>query len=190
MESVPAGLQYNITRVYIPATLTIRDLKLTIRKEVTGGFGDKTKYFTFTLTSVEGMTSGSFDAVIYRSELGTTVSRRVTLGGTNDSFTLKDGDYIEIVGLPKEKEVCITEDNGYYTVAWTLTGGTINSSDGGEIFVTLSDDATLAVTNNYNPLSPSGISFTIAPYVFIGVAGTALAGLLVLGKRRKGEQED
>ena len=170
---------YNIRRVYIPARLTIRDLLLTITKTVTGAFAEMNRPFTFTLTSVEGMTSGSFKATITRAFEGTTVVTSIPVGGT---FWMRHGDTVAIEGLPKGKNIIITEDNGAYDTTWTLGSCPDSPAGGSSMTMILQDDDTLSVVNNLAPVAPTGYKTTIVPYALMLAAGLAL--LLLRGRRK------
>ena len=170
---------YNIRRVYIPARLTIRDLLLTITKTVTGAFAEMNKPFTFTLSSVEGMTSGSFKVTITRAFEGTTTVASISVGGT---FWMRHGDTVAIEGLPKGKNIIITEDNGAYDTTWTLGSCPDSPASGSSMTMILQDDDTLSVVNNLAPVAPTGYKTTIVPYALMLAAGLAL--LLLRGRRK------
>ena len=170
---------YHIYRRYVPAKLKIRDLILTITKSVTGAFGDKTKGFTFTLVSVDGAsTGGPYNISITHVFEGTTTESTISVGGT---FWMRDGDTVEIEGLPKGKTIVFSEDNGYYKTTWQLNNGT--ETNGNTVSVVFEDDSTLAVENRYDPPAPTGYHVDEMPYVWLGLGGLALLVLVSLSTR-------
>lgn len=180
------GGQLNIKRVFEPTKLIIRDLILTIKKTVTGDFGDPTNPFTFTLVSVEGMSSGSFKGTIYHKIENTTRDTTFTIGGT---FWMRDGDVVKIEGLPKGKLVTFQEDSGFYITSWQLDSqaATMGSSK----TVTLTDDAELIVINDCKAPAPTGINSDTKPFGTLFLFGGLFAILsLFLVKRRKRWMED
>lgn len=77
----------------------------TVKKEVTGWFGDKTKQFTFAISSDAGTVTVKKDGVAVTD---------VT------NFTLSDGETVKVSGIPANTIITITEeldDAGYNTTA-------------------------------------------------------------------------
>lgn len=157
-------------------------VKLTITKTVTGTFGDLTKDFTFTMRSIEGDTGSAY-----------TYEKRATNGavtnGTlhvNSTFTLRHGESIEIV-LPKDKNVTISEANENYTTTWKLNDEKATTGSG--TTVTLTADATLAVTNHLNAIGPTNVSLATRPFLWMLLFGLALltgvAGPVYIKKRKE-----
>gem|GEM_PF-3767756 len=179
------GGMLNIKRVYMPAKLIIRDLKLTMEKTISGDFIQRNQPYTFTLVSVEDMATGTFDMTITRVIEGTTTEKTIAIGGT---FWLREGDTAEIVGLPKGKDVVFSESAGNYVTSWTLDGGT--AVTGVQITVNLTDDARLVVDNHYNPPAPTGVRVAVAPFGLMVLMGGLLAGLGLAGRRRRREGGD
>ena len=176
---------YEIRRVYVPARLTIRDLLLTVNKIVTGAFGDQNKPFTFTLTAVEGMASGSFKITITHVFESSTTVTNLSIGG---SFWMRHGDTVAIEGLPKGKNITLTENNGMYIVTWTLASTPGDQLSGNQATIVLQDDDVLVVENYLPPVAPTGYGTATAPYILMLMVGLAL--VLMLMRRRKGGGED
>ena len=146
---------------------------LSISKTVTGAYGDKTKYFTFTvtLTGENGKTYPETFAV----SGGSNTSNPTTIAlGTDTTFQLKDGDTIKIENLPVgvKYEVTETAVTGYTT---TKTG------DSGTI--TTGVDSAAKFTNDKGGSPDTGISLDSLPYVVILVVVLGGAAVLFLRKR-------
>ena len=96
------------------------------------------------------------------------------------------GESIEIE-LPLNKAVVITETNGNYTTTWKLNDETATTGSG--TTVTLTANATLAVTNHLNAIGPTNVSLATRPFLWMLLFGLALlTGVAVsalLARRRK-----
>ena len=153
---------------------------LKISKVVSGGFGDPTQQFTFTLYRVEGEISGAsytFVKTAANSETPGTLST----GGT---FMLAHGENI-VLTVPKNKEITIKEDGQNYTTSWKNGDAPVVSSQTGGIStvtVTLEGDTELTVENHRDPVAPTAYKTIITPYLLLLSAGSAL---FLLGRRRK-----
>jgi len=176
---------YNVKRIFVPATLTIRDLMLTIKKEVTGSFSDNRKAFTFTLTSIDGMSEGTFRGTIYHKIEGTTTEVTFTIGGT---FWMRDGDIVKIEGLPKDRQIVFTEDNDGYTTTWSLNGA--EPAEGSSASVTLTDDSEMVVRNEHLPVAPTGVKTATVPYMWILLLGGLMIAASVFMKLKGRREED
>ncbi len=146
---------------------------LSISKTVKGAYGDKTKYFTFTvtLTGEAGLTYPETFAV----SGGSNTSNPATIAlGTATTFLLKDGDTIKIANLPVGVKYEVTEAavEGYTTT---------KSDDSGTI--TTGVDPTAAFTNEKDGTPDTGISLDSLPYVVILVVVLGGAAVLFLRKR-------
>lgn len=178
----------NIKRVYHPAKLTIRDLKLTMTKTVTGDFSDPKDVFHFKLQSVEGVDSSTtFKGTITHE--GTTSPKTFKIG-QDSTFWLRDGDSVEIEGLPKGKEVTIVENSGFYTPTWVLNDETVTGSDPDEVKVILSGDSTLEVTNNLPAVAPTAVTQRFMPYICMALLALMLLAVMVMGRRRRSWAEE
>ena len=147
-------------------------VELTITKNVTGSLGDRTKEFTFTLT-VEG--AKVTDEYAW-SKNG--VAQDTPLHN-NSTFTLKHGDVVKIM-LPRNKDITIKENNLDYSVSMKLddTAATAGNTKTFQI----SEDATLAVTNDRGVIVPTGVfhSMNIAAYVIMAICLLIMMSILIL----------
>lgn len=170
---------YNIKRVYEPAKLIVRDLMLTITNKVAGGFADTKKAFTFRLEKTSGLQSGSYSATITHVIEGTTSEVNLSAG---DTFWMRDGDTIRIEGLPKDKTIRFSVDNGDYTTAWTLNGG--SEMNGSNAKIELADDSALEVVNILDTVAPTGVTANYIPYMVMLIAALMVLAAYKMKKRQ------
>ena len=149
-------------------TFTNKNIPLTVTKEVTGEFGDRTKAFTFTLS---GLTAGK----VYRMTVaGTQVVRTASADGTI-TFELKHGQ-TALIPLIQTVTYTVTEveADGYVT-SIAKNGGTpeIKSSES----VTLMSATELAFTNYHPPVAPTNVATRAIPFMIILFAGLLLIAI-------------
>ena len=70
------------------------------------------------------------------------------------------------------KEITISEANENYTTTWKLNDETATTGSG--TTVTLTADATLAVTNHLNAIGPTNVSLATRPFLWMLLFGLAL----------------
>ena len=108
-------------------------------------------------------------------------------------------------GLPTDTQLTLTETNGYYTAnaeeIHTGTSNLVQPASGQALTVShsnpatgssaastasfkLSADAEIKFTNNLEAVSPTGVTLTYAPFLFMLLAGIML---LMLVQRKKKE---
>lgn len=190
----------DFTNVYDPKS------NLIISKQVTGAYGDKTKDFTISIvvtlpanytadatkdyyTAPESLTAAY---TVKRTESDHTSHEDITLTKQSDGtykadLILADGETVEIDGLPVGATYTLEETavNNYtptYTYAATdAKGATIAKA----IVGATEDKNTGVVTNDYTPVTPTGILISNLPYILlIGIPVAALVAWLVIrGKR-------
>ena len=94
-----------------------------------------------------------------------------------------DGDTVEIIGLPKNKEVVISESQGYYISNWKLNDGELTHGDSAA--VTLTGDATLTFINRYDPPAPTQIAIKFTPFIIMDIIGLALFALVWTSRKKR-----
>ena len=177
----------------------------TVKKEVTGWFGDKTKQFTFKIESAK-------------------LSNHVTVKRNNEvvdasNFTLGDGETVTVSGIPADTIITVTEtlnDAGYNTTAsgfeqsaqtteertfrykfvWETDGSGENGKfvlkpvdkdgnvTGGEVSST-----TIVVENKKEGEIDNGVLLDTLPYILILVVVVGGGVLLFLRKRKNDDDE-
>ena len=177
----------------------------TVKKEVTGWFGDKTKQFTFKIESAG-------------------LSNHVTVKRNNEvvdasNFTLGDGETVTVSGIPADTIITVTEtlnDAGYNTTAsgfeqsaqtteertfrykfvWETDGSGENGKfvlkpvdkdgnvTGGEVSST-----TIVVQNEKEGEIDNGVLLDTLPYILILVVVVGGGVLLFLRKRKNDDDE-
>ena len=147
-------------------------VELTITKNVTGSLGDRTKEFTFTLT-VEG--AKVTDEYAW-SKNGVAQD---TLLHNNSTFTLKHGDVVKIM-LPRNRDITIQENDSDYSVSMKLDDAA--ATEGNTKTFRISENATLAVTNDRDAVVPTGVfySMNIAAYVIMAICLLIMMSILIL----------
>ena len=149
--------------------------ELTITKTVTGSMGDKTKEFMFTLT-VEG--ANATDEYAWTKN---DVQQAAPLHN-NSTFTLRNGDVVKIK-LPMNRDITITENNLDYSVSMKLDDA--DATAGNTKTFRLSDDATLAVTNDRDTIVPTGVFHVTDVMTVVMIAVFCLLIFLFILLRRK-----
>lgn len=148
---------------------------LTITKTVTGSLGDKTKEFVFTLT-VEG--ANVTDEYAWTKN---GVQQNTPLHN-NSTFTLRNRDVVKIM-LPVNKDITITENNLNYSTSMKLDD--TDATAGNTKTFRLSDDATLAVTNDLDTIVPTGVFHVTDVMTVVMIAVFCLLIFLFILLRRK-----
>ena len=166
-----------ITNYYMTTPTGVTPNALTVDKTVSGGMGNKTDNFTFTVTiTADGPRT-------YSAKKGNeTVT--VTPGGNNTytvSTTLSDGESFTINGLMKDDTYVVAETeadrNGYKT---TVTGDA--TQDNQTVTFDAVDNGAVHYENSRTSVTPTGIVMNIAPYALLVVV--AVAGCFVFLRKR------
>ena len=147
-------------------------VELTITKNVTGSLGDRTKEFTFTLT-VEGARVN--DEYTWTKN---SVAQDTPLHN-HSTFTLKHGDVVKIM-LPRNRDITIQENDSDYSVSMKLDDAA--ATEGNTKTFRISENATLAVTNDRDAVVPTGVfySMNIAAYVIMAICLLIMMSILIL----------
>ena len=149
--------------------------ELAITKTVTGSLGDKTKEFVFTLTVEDAKVTDEYTW----SKNG--VAQDMPLHNQS-TFTLKHGDVVKIM-LPVNKDITITENNLNYSTSMKLDD--TDATAGNTKTFRLSDDATLAVTNDLDTIIPTGVFHVTDVMTVVMIAVFCLLIFLFILLRRK-----
>ena len=168
-----------------------------MKKEVTGWFGDKTKQFTFAISSDAGTVTVKKDGVAVTD---------VT------NFTLSDGETVKVSGIPANTIITVTEkldDAGYDTTASGFSQAQTTTErifrykfvQEGEKFVLKPVDqygnetgdevssTTIVVQNEKKGEIDNGVLLDTLPYILILVVVVGGGVLLFLRKRKNDDDE-
>ena len=127
---------------------------LTVKKIVSGSAGDYSREFTFTLTVDSAKPTDGFEW------MKNTVTQNTQLH-SGDTFTLKHGDEV-VIAVPAEVHLTVSEQNQEYTASFKLDDG--QSQAVNTMTFSLTDDATLEVTNTLGMVVPTGVmNYIIIP---------------------------
>lgn len=174
---------------------------MTIKKVVTGAFGERTKEFNFSV-KLENTTNPTLLN-------GVTVSGAVTNKDNLDSFKLKHGKQVTLENIPIGTTITITEtdadeyktkatDHGeskdrifVYEVVKGKDGNAVlkakNSILGLELDRTVKDNA-ITVTNDFDGNPDTGVLLDTLPYLIL-LAVAVAGGVLVVVRKRKHRDE-
>ena len=172
----------------------------TVKKEVTGWFGDKTKQFTFKIESAD--TSNHV-----------TVKKNDAVEESASNFTLSDGETVKVSGIPANTIITVTEmldDAGYSTTASGFEQSAQTAEERtfrymfvqkGEKFVLKPVDQygnetgdevssnTIVVQNEKEGEIDNGVLLDTLPYILILVVVVGGGVLLFLRKRKNDDDE-
>lgn len=190
------------TTVEFTNTYNVPNLdSMTIKKVVTGAFGERTKDFTFSVKLDNAK----------RLEVIHSFSNPATRGELS-SFTLKHGDYVTLWNIPIGTTITVTETGadeyktkaaGYskfvtgnsertFTYEVVEKGGKAvleakNSVLGIEVDKTVKDNA-ITVENNFDGTPDTGVLLDTLPYLIL-LAVAVAGGVLVVVRKRKHRDE-
>lgn len=127
---------------------------LTVKKIVSGSAGDYSREFTFTLTVDSAEPTDGFEW------MKNTVTQNTQLH-SGDTFTLKHGDEV-VIAVPAKVNLTVSEQNQEYTASFKLDDGQSRAAN--TMTFSLTDDATLEVTNTLGMVVPTGVmNYIIIP---------------------------
>ena len=165
---------------------------LTVTKEVTGAQGNKNADFEFTILIGNAEQNGEekYHVVIttLNTDGSTTTTTDTFVKGVADTFTLSDGEKVEIYGLSADDTYTITEDSedaaGYETTITAISADKDNEKR--TVTSNVGQDTTVTFENKKGAgLPQTGVILNIAPYILM----VALAGVLAFFFLRKRHYE-
>jgi hypothetical protein len=164
------------------------DGQLKVYKNVTGAYGDKTQPFTFTIRL-----SVSATAQVHAAD-GTTVGGPISLTAYSDaSFTLSDGQYLQVDGLAigTTYKVSETAFDGYTTSVTTTVQGSdpTTATSLSATGTTVQGETRVDFTNDKVAPVTSGVDGMGTGWVIVMIALVALGVMACLARRRMGRAE-
>ena len=143
---------------------------LTVKKIVSGSAGDYSREFTFTLTVDSAEPTDGFEW------MKNTVTQNTQLH-SGDTFTLKHGDEV-VIAVPADANLTISEDNLDYYTTFQLDDG--QSQAVNTMTFSLTDDATLEVTNTLGMVVPTGVmNYIIIPTLSLIIIFSITAAVIL-----------
>lgn len=150
---------------------------LKITKTVTGNFGDKSKAFEFSM-KVDG--GNTFDLTVN----GTALAK----GSQSDyTFSLKDGESIEIKGIPVGKQIVLAETNADKYGVKFGENDMITSGPRAVTIASLTADTEIKVENYRDTPPDTGVFIDSLPYILIIACVAGAAALFLIRRRKKRE---
>ena len=184
------------TTVEFTNTYNVPNLdSMTIKKVVTGAFGERTKDFTFKVTLTDKNNQTVTDVIHSFSNDATT--------GALNSFTLKHGEYVTLWNIPIDTTITITELNAkdYDTKATNYgkadnktfvyevvneNGTAVLKSEGANAAKV--DGNAITVENNFDGNPDTGVLLDTLPYLIL-LAVAVAGGVLVVVRKHKHRDE-
>ena len=143
---------------------------LTVKKIVSGSAGDYSREFTFTLTVDSAEPTDGFEW------MKNTVTQNTQLH-SGDTFTLKHGDEV-VIAVPAEVDLTVSEQNQEYTASFKLDDG--QSQAANTMTFSITDDATLEVTNTLGMVVPTGVmNYIIIPMLSLIIIFSITAAVIL-----------
>lgn len=181
----------------VPAefTNTYNSYSLEVKKTVKGNFGDLGDTFTFyiTLGGADGKDNNYASATVTVSDAANAANGKTwTIGGGQQTVTLKHGQTITVSNLPVGVTYTVTEkktndDN----TAWvyTTTGEAVANAENVLPSITTDNNANkVEIINEHEGTPDMGVVLDNAPYIAM-LAIVAIGGVaLMLNKRRRDEE--
>ena len=143
---------------------------LTIRKTVNGNAGDPNRDFTFTLTVDSAEPTDGYEWM----KNSVTQSTELHSG---DTFTMKHDDEV-IIAVPPDVDLTVTEQNQEYSASFTLNDGQPQRTN--TMTFSITDDATLEVTNTLGMVVPTGVmNYIIIPTLSLIIIFSITAAVIL-----------
>lgn len=193
---------------------TYKTYNVRIEKAVEGDLADRHHQFPFEVKLSNAVVTSLADFTIMDTN-GSKVEYALDASGncSSNAFKLAHGESVTLIGLPKITKVMVTEENdkddvytasAYINDAQTQiikdadasTAANSIALDKGEKaslkteyeFNTKGNTDVIKIKNTLSDVSVTGLLFSIAPFVFITLAGAALL-IFVLRSRRPGRDD-
>ena len=174
-------------------TNTYNSYSLEVKKTVKGNFGDLNDTFTFdiTLGGADGKDNNYASATVTVSDAANAANGKTwTIGGGQQTVTLKHGQTITISNLPVGVTYTVTEQ-GAHEEGWIYktTGEAVASEDGTKPSITADNSSNkVEIVNEHEGTPDMGVVLDNAPYIAM-LAIVAIGGVaLMLNKRRRDEE--
>lgn len=169
---------------------------IAVTKTVEGNLGDKTKEFGFTIDFEKADNESAPTGITYTVGDETKTVSFGADGNAQVKFTLKNGQTLNFVNVPKSVKYTVTEDDYTnmndptkgYTTTVSVNGGNSTTSLTSNAQTMTKDAATVAFTNTKGATIDTGVILDNAPYIAL-LAIVAIGGVaLMLNKRRRDEE--
>ncbi len=180
----------------VPAvfTNTYNSYSLEVKKTVEGNFGDLGDTFTFyiTLGKEDGKDDNYATATVHVSDTSNPANNATwTIGGGQQTVTLKHGQTITVSNLPAGVTYTVTEkktnDDGS-TWVYKTTGEAVAINDVLPSITANNDENKVEIVNKHEGTPDMGVVLDNAPYIAM-LAIVAIGGVaLMLNKRRRDEE--
>ena len=155
--------------------------KLTITKTVTGNLGSRDLSFPYTLTLTDTLDQPYQGTVIVHYGDGT--SQALTLNASGScSFSLSHGESVYF-NLPVNTKYTINENPQGYACYYKIGNGAVQT--GNTATGTLTDDTTVAFTNDKSAILPTGINMSLNHVIRIMLALIACVVTVIFIFRRR-----
>ena len=165
-------------------------MDLTVSKTVTGDFADPTMSYDFTVTFTD-LNNGyqcdfviySFDGTSWTPKSGSGNAGKKTVSGGSVTFSLMNNEKI-VLSIPRGVTVSSIEESypGYGLTSYVISGGssTYGRSTGS---IVMNADTTVAYTNHFPPVGPTGVDEHSVPFLWLTLAGMLLVIFVWLLRR-------
>lgn len=180
----------------VPAvfTNTYNSYSLEVKKTVEGNFGDLGDTFTFyiTLGKEDGKDDNYATATVHVSDTSNLANNATwTIGGGQQTVTLKHGQTITVSNLPAGVTYTVTEkktnDDGS-TWVYETTGEAVAINDVLPSITANNNENKVEIVNKHEGTPDMGVVLDNAPYIAM-LAIVAIGGVaLMLNKRRRDEE--
>ena len=162
------------------------DKALTVSKTVAGAMGDKKSDFTFTLTITKPA-----DSAIPTAPVGKIGSESVTLAWGENEIQLKDGETLDVTGVPYGSTYQVVEaatdssiqNYASYETKVVVNGTEKSGKDTGSTLLSDTTANTVAFTNTLREIPITGVIINTLPYILI--VAIAAAGFLYMQMKKR-----